>query len=331
MLILPTSVVRCSSCVSRFFFRRPFSSRVVSVPRYRSSHMDTETSLFEGRKRATIRLCKVSSFTTELLEMHSEDPSMHILFIPGNPGVVSFYKEFVESLYEQLEGNASITAIGHIAQTRKDWEHGRLFSLQDQINHKVGHSIGSHISLEIFKRLPQEVKYTVGLYPFLAMSKESRVQSMLVKITAFQVLCTAVSSILALIGLLPNWASGFLVRKLVGGRSWSATAVEATCTHLLKYHAMQNILYMAKTEFSKLSEEPEWEFIREKQSQIAFLFGIDDHWGPLTMFEEISKQAPDVALSIEQEGHTHGFSCTEAGSVWVACFLVSLIKRQISY
>ena len=28
--------------------------------------------------------------------------------------------------------------------------------------------------------------------------------------------------------------------------------------------------------------------MREKQSQIAFLFGVDDHWGPLQMLEEVS-------------------------------------------
>lgn len=36
----------------------------------------------------------------------------------------------------------------------------------------------------------------------------------------------------------------------------------------------------------QLSEKPDWAFMREKQNNLAFLFGIDDHWGPLSMFEE---------------------------------------------
>ena len=28
--------------------------------------------------------------------------------------------------------------------------------------------------------------------------------------------------------------------------------------------------------------------MRERRHKIAFLFGIDDHWGPLQMFEEVS-------------------------------------------
>ena len=80
------------------------------------------------------------SYNTELLEIRADDPKMHVLFIPGNPGkfgfillcvvvvvvlilitrikecllivtigVVTFYKDFVESLYEFLEGHVSIT------------------------------------------------------------------------------------------------------------------------------------------------------------------------------------------------------------------------------
>jgi hypothetical protein len=45
---------------------------------------------------------------TEMMEIQAENPTFHVLFIPGNPGVVSFYKDFLESLYEFLGGNASV-------------------------------------------------------------------------------------------------------------------------------------------------------------------------------------------------------------------------------
>jgi hypothetical protein len=80
----------------------------------------------------------------------------------------------------------------------------------------------------------------------------------------------------------------------------------------------------------KLAAEPDWDFMRENQSKLAFLFGIDDHWGPLQLFEEISKQAPHTSLSIEREGHTHGFCCTVAGSAWVAQHVATLIKNRFS-
>ncbi|WJX88753.1 DNA helicase [Trifolium repens] len=50
--------------------------------------------------------------------------------------VILFYKDFVEFLYELLGVTASIIAIGQVSHSRKDLEHGKLFSLQEQIDHK---------------------------------------------------------------------------------------------------------------------------------------------------------------------------------------------------
>ncbi|KAK9289938.1 hypothetical protein L1049_008100 [Liquidambar formosana] len=315
-------------------------------PKCTNREMGLENSISQGKTHVSFRLCKVSSHTTELLEIRSKNPTLYVLLIPGNPGVVTFYKDFLESLYDLFGGSASVTAIGHISHTKKNWEHGRLFSLQEQIEHKidfikyelqsikipiilVGHSIGSYISIETFRRSTEKVIYCIALYPFLALNPESSEQSYIRKITASPILCAIFGSVVAFLGLLPRWASRFIVIKSLG-KSWSDTAVEAACTHLLKYHTVRNIFFLAMTEFKKLTETPDWAFMREKQGQIAFLFGMDDHWGPLSMYEEISRQVPDVALSIEREGHLHSFCCSEAGSLWVAQHVASLIKSQTS-
>ncbi|KAJ0973373.1 hypothetical protein J5N97_021332 [Dioscorea zingiberensis] len=66
--------------------------------------------------------------------------------------------------------------------------------------------------------------------------------------------------------------------------------------------------------------------MREKQNQLALLFGIDDHWAPLSFFEEV----PGLALSIEREGHTHAFCCTVAGSLYgVARHVTTLISDKL--
>lgn len=276
---------------------------------------------------AKFRVCNVSGFMTEVLEIQAPSPTLHVLFIPGNPGIVTFYKDFVESLYEQLSGKASITAIGHISHTSKiDFIAHELQSNNAPVV-LVGHSIGSHVSLEMFKRASQKVIYFIGLYPFLALNSQSSKQFAIRKLAESSLLCLLTSAIVALLGLIPSW-SGFIVKKTLGS-SWSSAAIDAACSHLLKYHTMRNMLFMAKTEFQKFSEAPDWDFLREKSGQIAFLFGIDDHWGPLSLFEEISKQVPDISLSIEKEGHDHAFSCTEAGSTWVAKHVAGLIKKHL--
>lgn len=309
--------------------------------------METQNKLMNETKRhVKSRLCRVSGSMTEMMEIQAENPTFHVLFIPGNPGVVSFYKDFLESLYEFLGGNASVIAIGQISHTSKDWESGRLFSFQEQIDHKidfirqelesvkvpiilVGHSIGSYISLELLKKFSDKVVYCIGLYPFLTLNQQSTKQSLIGKLAASSVLSATASFLIASLRLLPMSAARLLVSKSIGA-SWSDTAVQATCTHLRQYHTMRNVLFMAKSEFRELAAEPDWDFMRENQSKLAFLFGIDDHWGPLQLFEEISKQAPHTSLSIEREGHTHGFCCTVAGSAWVAQHVATLIKNRFS-
>ncbi|KAL9256401.1 Lipid droplet-associated hydrolase-like protein [Drosera capensis] len=219
-------------------------------------------------RQADFRICNVSGYMTELLEIESENPRFHVLLIPGNPGIVTFYKDFVESLFGRLGGSASVTAIGHICHTSKDWEQGRLFSLEEQIIHKmdfIDHKLQS-------KAVP------IILVPD--------------SISDGELACCS-------IGIVTKPAIKVNRQEIIGQ---------------VVYHTIRNMLFMARTEFSKLSETPDWDFMRAKVEKFAFVFGEDDHWGPLSMLEKISKQVPGVSLSIEREGHMHAFSCSEAVS-----------------
>ncbi|EXC01934.1 hypothetical protein L484_018848 [Morus notabilis] len=73
--------------------------------------MGQEVLLSRTKRHANFRLSNVSSFVTELLEIHADEPTLHVVFIPGNPGVVAFYKDLVESLYELLGGSVSLTGL----------------------------------------------------------------------------------------------------------------------------------------------------------------------------------------------------------------------------
>ncbi|CAI0462811.1 unnamed protein product [Linum tenue] len=288
-------------------------------------------------KLANFRVCKVSSYTTELLEIQADNPTVHVLFVPGNPGNVLWL----------LTGS-------EVSMYFQNWEQGQLFSLQQQINHKVdflsqelqetkvpivlvgnsfmkvGHSIGAYITMEMLKRKGDQVIYFIGLYPFIMVNPQSKKQANIAKVSRSSILSCLMSLMVASIGLLPKWLSQYIVVQYIGNSSWSTSAVETARGHLLKYHLFRNMLYMAMTEFKEFSQAPDWEFMKKNQRKMTFLFGDDDHWGPLQVYEEVAKQVPDMALMIEREGLSHSFCCTEAGSIWVARHVASLIKIQTS-
>ncbi|CAM6014825.1 unnamed protein product [Sphagnum balticum] len=299
--------------------------------------------------RAAVRLERIGGHMTELLELHAhKGPALQIVFVPGNPGVVAYYQEYLDALYDILEGGASVTAISHIAHVSRDWEDaGRLFSLQEQIDHKlefvqqqlnqrpdvplilVGHSIGAYIIMEILRRFPSQVQQVIGLYPFVTLNRNSQWQGFLRRVSETSALCTATSTLAGLVGRLPDAVSRGLVKVLLG-RVWDPYAVDITCQHLLQSRVVHNFMYMGRTEFATLPLEPDWGFLREFQSRISFLFGTDDHWGPLSLLVNISKEIPQLKMVVEREGHLHTFSCTKAGSHCVASHTANIIISRIA-
>lgn len=294
----------------------------------------------------SFRVDRIGGHATEIVDLRADKPAFHVFFVPGNPGVVAYYKDFLEALFDHLAGQASVTAISHIAHVSKDWELGRLFTLQDQIKHKVefvrdiillespevpiflvGHSIGAYIALEILKEFPSQVHHVIGLYPFLTLNKHSKFQSILGQVAATPALCTTISTFAGLVGRLPKGLGRILVKVLLG-RVWDPLAVDVTCQYMLQKNVVHNFLYMGRTEFASLSQEPDLAYLKENQNKTSFLFGIDDHWGPLTLLDEISENIPELYLSVEREGHLHAFCCSKAGSNWVARFAADTILSK---
>eukprot|EP00250_Pteridium_aquilinum_P016997 c23401_g1_i2 orf=78-1028(+) len=289
----------------------------VSLPRFRKVAVfcsrcvpSRSVNMSMPTNNVTMRVERINGYMTEVMEIQVKAPKLRVVFIPGNPGVISFYKSYLEALSHLLDGKANITGVSHVAHTAKDWDKGKLFSLEEQVEHKiqfvqnyntdekiplilVGHSIGAHMALCVFKSLPDKVQHVVGLYPFLATNEASSFQSLLKWSLSQGFLCEALSYFAASMGKLPKVMSrGFL--KGVFGRGWSPLSVNVACEYLCQYSLVRNITYMGMTEFKK-----------------------------------VTKQAPHLDVEVEREGHDHAFCCTEAGSLWVAAFCAKTIKKVL--
>ncbi|KAG0665579.1 hypothetical protein C6P46_006362 [Rhodotorula mucilaginosa] len=129
----------------------------------------------------------------------AEPTKLVILMVPGNPGLVSYYREFLPSIRDalpaDLKGQTVIHAIGHLEHTpnatsaeRRGFKPNAQPTLEDQVADKVayldelaetyrfgeegapklillGHSIGAWIGLQMLKERPSLVSAVHALFP----------------------------------------------------------------------------------------------------------------------------------------------------------------------
>ncbi|GAQ78211.1 hypothetical protein KFL_000090570 [Klebsormidium nitens] len=284
----------------------------------------------------------IGNHTTEVLSVDSSEPPLvHLVIIPGNPGIVAYYEELIGLISEVVSRKWKITCISHVGHTQRDWEKGKLSSLQDQIEHKaaylrtledqglpvilVGHSIGAHIALELLRRFPKLVTKVIGLYPFLSLNLDSSEQKILGRATRFYPARLAFSTLAGTLGFLPASLQMALLRSTIG-KAWDQPAIDVTRRYMLTHHVAANYVYMGATEFETFArlELPDWEFLDSQKGKVALLFGADDHWGPISLSDLARERVPLLHIIEEKEGLLHAFCCTRRGSLWVAKVIHSI-------
>ncbi|TKA57669.1 hypothetical protein B0A53_00818 [Rhodotorula sp. CCFEE 5036] len=132
----------------------------------------------------------------------AEPTKLVILMAPGNPGLVSYYRDFLPSIRDalpaDLKGQTVIHAIGHLGHTpnatsaeRRGFKPNAQPTLEDQVADKVayldelaetyrfgeegapklillGHSIGAWIGLQMLKERPALVSAVHALFPTIS-------------------------------------------------------------------------------------------------------------------------------------------------------------------
>uniref|UniRef100_A0A3B3QPC2 Lipid droplet-associated hydrolase n=1 Tax=Paramormyrops kingsleyae TaxID=1676925 RepID=A0A3B3QPC2_9TELE len=170
-------------------------------------------------------------------------PPLLFLIIPGNPGLVGFYRPFMRTLWQSFQGLHPVWAVSHAGHcvppdSMDMTEDGPLlethdvFGLRGQIEHKmaflkrhvprdtklvlIGHSIGCYIILEMMKRDPQlQVLKALLLFPTIermAASPQGRLMT--------PVLCQlrfAAYLPVFLLSLLPRSLQAAMVKLVLSG------------------------------------------------------------------------------------------------------------------
>ncbi|GAA6055914.1 hypothetical protein JCM3770_002358 [Rhodotorula araucariae] len=205
-----------------------------------------------------------------------------LLFIPGNPGLVGFYRFFLTALRDalpaHLRSQTKVYAVGHLRHT-PDFKEDRGFnpqhlpSLQDQVTDKVtfvdlvaqtdklgtpggpklvvlGHSIGAWIGLQMLKERPQYISTVHALFPTISRMAETPNGRRLSPLFSWWALRPVFYSTSAL-SYLPTTLATRLVSLLTGQ---SGAGAETTAKLVSSPETVVAALTMAREELARVTE-----------------------------------------------------------------------------
>lgn len=282
---------------------------------------------------AVTEVLKIStSFTPHSGTSLRTSPELLFLIIPGNPGVVDFYKTFMKTLHQKFDCRYPVWAVSHAGHCAPPETMDMIedvpvmpmedvFGLNGQIEHKlaflrenvsrgtqlvlIGHSIGSYIILEMMKRDPElKVVKSVLLFPTIermAQTPQGKVMT--------PVLChlryIAYLPIF-LLSLLPERLKATLVKLVFGGlRSLDHSVVPATVS-LISLDCAANAMYMGGQEMRKVLERDNFT-INQNLDKLVFYYGANDHWCPVQYYDEMKKDFPEGNIKLCNSGIRHAF------------------------
>ncbi|XP_035599057.1 lipid droplet-associated hydrolase [Oncorhynchus keta] len=296
------------------------------------------SSVMEDKDEAYTEHLYCCGAVTEVLKfgtrnLHSgNQPKVLFLIIPGNPGVVGFYKTFMQTLHQTLGRRYPVWAVSHaghcvppdtmdMIEDPTVMAAGDVFGLNGQIEHKlafltehvprdsrlvlVGHSIGCYLILEMMKRDPElQVVKSVMLFPTIermAATPQGRVMT--------PVLCRLryVAYLpIFLLSLLPDVLKTFMVKLVFRGlRSLDHSTVPPTVS-LINVDTAANAMYMGSQEMLEVLERDNFT-INQNLDKLVFYYGASDHWCPVQYYQEIKRKFPEGDIRLCSRGIRHAF------------------------
>uniref|UniRef100_A0A3Q1FS05 Lipid droplet-associated hydrolase n=1 Tax=Acanthochromis polyacanthus TaxID=80966 RepID=A0A3Q1FS05_9TELE len=223
------------------------------------------------------------------------------LIIPGNPGVVGFYKTFMQTLHMMFGYQYPVWAASHAghcvpptSMDMVDAEEDDVFGLNGQIEHKlaflrthvpretslvlVGHSIGCYIILEMMKRNPElKVLKAVMLFPTIERMAQTPQGKVMTPVLCYMRYVAYLP--LFLVSLLPDTIKAGLIKLVLE---------DGTFSPLSRGHSSEKIQF-----FQSLG--------------IIFYYGATDHWCPIQYYHDIKRDFPHGDFRLCENGFRHAF------------------------
>ncbi|XP_069461991.1 lipid droplet-associated hydrolase isoform X2 [Ambystoma mexicanum] len=259
-------------------------------------------------------------------------PRLLFLIIPGNPGLIGYYRTFMEALYNGLNQQYPVWGLSHAGHCgppsgmgmmidAQETELEDVFGLNGQIEHKIafckknvpkevklvliGHSIGCYIILQMMKRASDlKVLRSVLLFPTIermAQSPQGKVMT--------PVLCSlryVLYMPIYLLSFLPESVKSSLVRFVLRGIKSVDEASLAASVDLFRVDCVANTMYMGSQEMVKVVDRDN-PTIKQQLKKLIFYYGATDRWCPVQYYHDIRKDFPEGDIRLCDRGFRHAF------------------------
>ncbi|XP_072354972.1 lipid droplet-associated hydrolase isoform X1 [Scyliorhinus torazame] len=278
---------------------------------------------------AATQLLKFGSLDCWPKSRSSNSSKVLFLIIPGNPGIVCYYKPFMQILYKILNQRYPIWAVSHAGhcvppedmEMMEDIELEDVFGLNGQIEHKltflrknvpkdiklvlIGHSIGCHMILEMMKREPKlQVLKAVLLFPTIERMAESPQGKLMTPVLCKLRFLMYVP--IYFLSFLPESVKASLVRWALQGRQSLDEATVSATLNLFNVDCAANAMYMGSQEMMQVMQRDD-STIRRCLDKLIFYYGSNDHWCPIKYYEDMKRSFPDGIIHLCQKGIRHAF------------------------
>lgn len=251
-----------------------------------------------------------------------------VIIFPGNPGMIEFYKDFMETIYERLYRKVPVWGISHAGHVKvpsnvvlpplNDVEDH--YGLHGQIQHKVafienyvpsdisvvlvGHSIGCYLALEVMSSIVgSQILKSILLFPTieqLALSPQGQWASPL--LSFFQPIAMLLSYLLSYLSeriqykVVQWYFQGQNVPECVLCASMNIFIPECTKRWMhMAYDEMKNV------------READTNNIARHLDDLIFYYGANDHWCPKNYYLAMKERFPMGKILLCDKGYDHAF------------------------
>ncbi|KAJ3262344.1 hypothetical protein HK103_002785 [Boothiomyces macroporosus] len=285
------------------------------------------------------KIVEINGIKTELTHYSSKETDHCLIFFPGNPGLASFYVEFLSKIHDELNGDLDIICCSYPGHSPAD---GSMLNLDEQIQHKIdlvdylseslsdtkfyigGHSIGAHMAINVIKHRPNHnIVKVFALFPTLHGMAETPRGKEVSKITG-AVARSVIAWVVVVLNILPM---ALLVKICQLVTKQPKPMAQVTVQQLCRYNTIKSVLHLADWEMKQVIELDK-DTINKHCDKLVMYYSQDDGWVPMDYYHEIKAEFPDVEIHLCKDGMDHAFVThhSVAMGVKMAGWIRNLIK-----